>query len=199
MNEPIFKKYITNINNLLKSGKFCISKPLQLKKVYLKIHPDKTTKYSIDTQHLATELFKKLQQKEAIYYQTLPCNIDLDIYNKIKTPAYTPPQYKSPLSKTSPPYKYQSFSSPIMRSKKCPSGKILNPKTNRCINDKTKKNKTKKNNSPSKTYKKYCPEGKMRNPKTGRCINDKTKKYCPEGKMRNPKTGRCNNNKTTKK
>jgi len=58
----------------------------------------------------------------------------------------------------------------------CPEGKILNPKTGRCIIDKTKK---------------VCPEGKILNPKTGRCIIDKTKKVCPEGKILNPKTGRC--------
>ena len=42
--------------------------------------------------------------------------------------------------------------------KKCPEGKILNPKTGRCI-------LIKKPKSPKK-----CPEGKVINPKTGRCI-----------------------------
>ena len=184
----MFKKYINNINNLLNSNKFCISKPSQLKKVYLKLHPDKTTKYSINTQYLATELFKKLQQKEAIYYQKTPCNIDLDIYNnKKKTPSYIPHSYTPPLRpipKNKPP------------PKDCLPGKIRNPKTGRCINDKTK-NKTKKNKPPPKD----CLPGKIRNPKTGRCINDKTKKNkpppkdCPPGKIRNPKTGRCINDK----
>ena len=49
-------------------------------------------------------------------------------------------------------------------SKKCPPGKVLNPKTNRC-------NKIKK-----KTLK-PCPPGKERNPKTNRCRNStKSKK-----------------------
>ena len=42
--------------------------------------------------------------------------------------------------------------------KKCPEGKILNPKTNRCIKLKENKNEKK------------CPEGKILNPKTNRCI-----------------------------
>lgn len=68
----------------------------------------------------------------------------------------------------------------------CPPGKIRNPKTGRCIKDKTvTKVVTKKTPKP-------CPPGKVRNPATGRCINDKTiVKPCPPGKIRNPKTGRC--------
>jgi len=79
--------------------------------------------------------------------------------------------------------------------KKCPEGKVLNPKTGRCI---LIKNATKK----SPTSPKKCPEGKVLNPKTGRCIliKNATKKSptsptspkkCPEGKVLNPKTGRC--------
>ena len=41
--------------------------------------------------------------------------------------------------------------------KECPEGKVLNPKTNRCIKYVTK-------------IKKECPEGKVLNPKTNRCI-----------------------------
>uniref|UniRef100_A0A6C0CH94 Helicase ATP-binding domain-containing protein n=1 Tax=viral metagenome TaxID=1070528 RepID=A0A6C0CH94_9ZZZZ len=46
------------------------------------------------------------------------------------------------------------------KKKECPEGKVLNPKTGRCI--KIKKEK-----------KKECPEGKVLNPKTGRCIKIK--------------------------
>jgi hypothetical protein len=42
--------------------------------------------------------------------------------------------------------------------KKCPDGKVLNPKTNRCILIRLPK-------PPKK-----CPDGKVLNPKTGRCI-----------------------------
>ena len=51
--------------------------------------------------------------------------------------------------------------------KKCPEGKILNPKTGRCINIKIPKNPTKN------VMGKKCPEGKILNPKTGRCIKEK--------------------------
>ena len=76
--------------------------------------------------------------------------------------------------------------------KKCPSGKVLNPVTGRCIKDKssgvTKGVNTKK-----------CPSGKVLNPVTGRCIKDKSSgvtkgvntKKCPSGKVLNPVTGRC--------
>ena len=52
----------------------------------------------------------------------------------------------------------------IKSPKKCPEGKVLNPKTGRCILIKNamKADATK---SPKK-----CPEGKVLNPKTGRCI-----------------------------
>ena len=42
------------------------------------------------------------------------------------------------------------------KKKECPEGKVLNPKTGRCIK-----------------IKKECPEGKILNPKTGRCIKIK--------------------------
>jgi serine/threonine protein kinase len=48
----------------------------------------------------------------------------------------------------------------------CPSGKIRNPNTGRCI--------------------KICPLNKVRDPTTGKCIQE-----CPEDKIRNPETGRC--------
>ena len=63
--------------------------------------------------------------------------------------------------------------------KVCPPGKIVNPKTGRCINkpkEKTHKNRgrPRKNvDKPEQTEKpkKECPPGKIVNPKTGRCIN----------------------------
>ena len=75
--------------------------------------------------------------------------------------------------------------------KKCPKGKVLNPKTNRCIIDRNKK-LTKKT-----TSKKECPPGKVLSPK-GRCVIDRSKtskktnskKECPPGKVLSPK-GRC--------
>lgn len=63
--------------------------------------------------------------------------------------------------------------------KECPPGKIINPKTGRCIN-KPKEKTHKKSGRPNlfvkteeqkETPKKACPPGKIINPKTGRCIN----------------------------
>jgi hypothetical protein len=110
--------------------------------------------------------------------------------------------------------------SPLKTPKICPEGKVLNPKTNRCISIKniksTFKNSPERPKSPLKPPKppkqpKVCPEGKVLNPKTNRCIMLKNKKksphksspkqsplkppkqpkVCPEGKVLNPKTGRC--------
>jgi len=81
-------------------------------------------------------------------------------------------------------------------TKKCPKGKILNPKTNRCINKPKPKSKKKK-----------CLPGKVLNPKTNRCIIDKRipedkygdkpvidfKYRCKPGYIYNTKTGRCVN------
>tara|TARA_B100002019_G_C21260669_1_gene596516 strand:+ start:1056 stop:2609 length:1554 start_codon:yes stop_codon:yes gene_type:complete len=70
--------------------------------------------------------------------------------------------------------------------KKCPKGKILNPKTNRCIINRK---------NIRKNTRKKCPKGKILNKKTNRCIIDRKKpekkKICPPNKILNPKTNRC--------
>ena len=63
---------------------------------------------------------------------------------------------------------------------KCPEGKILNPKTGRCVKKdgkigqellKSRRKSSKKvSNSTRKSSKKVCDEGKIMNPKTGRCV-----------------------------
>ena len=97
----------------------------------------------------------------------------------------------------------------------CPAGKILNPKTGRCVNRNgaigkallAKPAKRKRKRTAKK--KSSCPAGKILNPKTGRCVNRngavgkallaksartaKKKSSCPVGKILNPKTGRCVN------
>ena len=61
--------------------------------------------------------------------------------------------------------------------KECPPGKVLNKKTNRCINDPStsqdpvKQVKDRSSKSLS-TSSKECPPGKILNKKTNRCIND---------------------------
>tara|TARA_Y100001970_G_C14014612_1_gene740263 strand:+ start:106 stop:903 length:798 start_codon:yes stop_codon:yes gene_type:complete len=68
--------------------------------------------------------------------------------------------------------------------KECPPGKIINPKTGRCINK--PKEKTQKKPQKDKS-KKECPPGKIVNPKTGRCINKpKEKTNKKSGKSNNP-------------
>ena len=85
------------------------------------------------------------------------------------------------------------------KKKECPPGKVLNPRTNRCIKDKGKKNAAAEANVPHLEKKKECPPGKVLNPKTNRCIKDKAaaevqpEKKCPPGKVLNPKTNRCVN------
>jgi len=98
----------------------------------------------------------------------------------------------------------------MIKIKSCPEGKVLNPKTGRCIKKENLEKQTKKTQPgvPGKPSIKECPEGKVLNPKTGRCIKKEnlekqTKKTqpgvpgkpsikeCPEGKVLNPKTGRC--------
>ena len=73
----------------------------------------------------------------------------------------------------------------------CPKGKILNPKTNRCIIDRKKNIKSKK---------KICPPGKILNPKTNRCIIDRRlpedkvidfKYRCKPGYIYNHQSQRC--------
>ena len=106
------------------------------------------------------------------------------------------------------------------KKRNCPPGKIMNPKTGRCVNRNGKlgkeilKKSSKKAKSPKRVQSGNCPPGKIMNPKTGRCVNRngklgkeilkkssrKTKSpkrvqsgNCPPGKIMNPKTGRCVN------
>jgi hypothetical protein len=77
---------------------------------------------------------------------------------------------KDAKSETSIDIDVKDLKSPIKQSmkspKKCPEGKVLNPKTGRCI---LIKNAINKNIAKPKSPKK-CPDGKVLNPKTGRCI-----------------------------
>jgi DNA polymerase beta len=69
-----------------------------------------------------------------------------------------------------------------MNFKICSDGKVINPKTGRCIKMKDVKQQH------------ICADGKVINPKTGRCIkmkDVKQQRICTDGKVINPKTGRC--------
>lgn len=82
-----------------------------------------------------------------------------------------------------------SFDKP---KKECPPGKILNPKTGRCIN-KTKE-KTQKRRGLPKKFDKSEGRGESTDKPQGQGEStDKPEKECPPGKILNPKTGRCIN------
>ena len=88
-----------------------------------------------------------------------------------KSPKKSPEHPKLPKSPKKSPENPKLPKSP----KKCPEGKILNPKTGRCILIKNIKSTFKKSPEHPKSPKK-CPEGKVLNPKTGRCILMRNKK-----------------------
>lgn len=58
---------------------------------------------------------------------------------------------------------------PVFTERICPEGKVLNPKTGRCV----KIEKSLKRSLSSSTTKRVCPEGKVLNPLTGRCVKAK--------------------------
>jgi nucleoid DNA-binding protein len=66
-------------------------------------------------------------------------------------------------------------------TKVCPEGKVLNPKTNRCVKIKAD-NKPK---SKSSIKVKVCPEGKVINPKTNRCVKIKADNKPKKQKVNN--------------
>ena len=81
--------------------------------------------------------------------------------------------------------KYNISQKDVKPEKVCPPGKIVNPKTGRCIN-KPKEKTHKKPGRPRKNVDKPGPQ-EPEEPK------EKPKKECPPGKIVNPKTGRCIN------
>ena len=98
-------------------------------------------------------------------------------------------------SKSSPKVSHKSVEKPKVEKlpkdkpeKECPPGKIVNPKTGRCINK--PKEKTHKNRGRPRKFDK--PEEPKEKP-TEKPSTDKPEKECPPGKIVNPKTGRCIN------
>ena len=67
---------------------------------------------------------------------------------------------ESPKSKKVSKTKKAKANKALALPKDCPDGKVLNPKTGRCIKD--------------RSGSKDCPDGKVLNPKTGRCIKDRS-------------------------
>lgn len=99
--------------------------------------------------------------------------------------------------KTSKPVVKKSKASPKPKTikKTCPQGKVLNPKTGRCINKpvvkktniKTKTKKPVKSKTKKPVKSKKCPPNKILNPKTGRCINKPVTKKTQPKKVIRPK------------
>jgi len=102
------------------------------------------------------------------------------------SPGSSNPDYYDRSNLMSPPSPKKS---PKKKSpKKCPPGKVLNPKTNRCIKPKKSPKKKSPKKSPKKKSPKKCPPGKVLNPKTNRCnkakTSKKTKKPTPVGEFK---------------
>uniref|UniRef100_A0A6C0K5W3 Uncharacterized protein n=1 Tax=viral metagenome TaxID=1070528 RepID=A0A6C0K5W3_9ZZZZ len=77
-------------------------------------------------------------------------------------------------------------------AKVCPEGKILNPKTNRCVKDPSyKKPKEAKTANAAKEPPKADAKDASASAPAIPAIPAKEPKVCPEGKILNPKTNRC--------
>ncbi len=141
-----------------------------------------------------------------------------DYLNKIALELWVINKYKREMNNLKSPLTSHSFNIQNMKmqeqkEKECPSGKVANPNTNRCVKIKTPKEKTKMLVDELINKQKDCPPGKILNPNTNRCNKIKTpkektktlddepinkKKECPPGKILNPNTNRCNKIKTIK-
>jgi len=84
---------------------------------------------------------------------------------------------------TKPKQSIKKVSTQLKSKKICPHGKVLNPKTGRCVIDRSKPKPSikkvttpKSKPKPQSKSKKTCPQGKVLNPKTERCVIDKSKK-----------------------
>ena len=113
--------------------------------------------------------------KRVLVYVRKDANAETSAIDKSASKAAKPKAAKAVVPVNVSPRKPPSKSppKPLKPPKVCPDGKVLNPKTGRCIL--VKKNKEVIKKSPLKPLKplkqpKVCPEGKVLNPKTGRCI-----------------------------
>jgi hypothetical protein len=109
------------------------------------------------------------------------------VYTYIRADLLTEKKKKVPAKKTA-----TSSSSEPSLVKKCPEGKVVNPKTGRCVNAQGKLGQSLSGQKAS------CEDGKILNPKTGKCVSihgkvgqEVLKSLCPEGKVYNPKTKKC--------
>ena len=151
--------------------------------IYLKERNELVNKWKQDINSRAKLLdilnFKRpeLEEVEDIYsYQNIDLNADKKVTLVIE---------KDKIKDVLPVKTTKSSNVKEVKSKECPPGKILNPVTNRCITDKTKKTISKpdkpievKQNEPKEAKEiksKECPPGKILNPVTNRCIKNPKK------------------------
>ncbi len=105
------------------------------------------------------KVLDKATEKKVLCFNPKHGSIDYfmirkDIYDQINKPVSVKKTVIKPVSVKKTVIKPVSV-------KKCPEGKVINPKTNRCIK------------KPTSIKVKTCPKGKVINPKTNRCIKIK--------------------------
>ena len=151
-----------------KSNKFWEIDYINNKKIYVKygkIGGKGTYKeFDFDSSYDANNFFEKKQSEKLSkgYTNVEPLKPSVKVTKPSFKAKKSSVKTKKPSVKTKKPF--------FIVKKQCPSGKILNPKTNRCIKDKTlKNNKIMLSNNITKlkiktiTNTKKCPPGKIFN------------------------------------
>ena len=214
------EKNILNINiydkNIYSKNKDVFNNTNMLKLDIIKKQIDDYFKYKVDENNIITQ--KKLKYEENYknarelnnynYTAYLDKKNELhNIFKETKTldSLYEYLKYKNTDYKNIPDiYTYEYINleerkvippiSSNVNTNVCPSGKILNPKTKKCVKDPVDKVKTKVDKVKVDKVKvdkkkvvvkddvkeKECPEGKILNPKTNRCIKDVNYKPKPK-------------------
>ena len=214
------EKNILNINiydkNIYSKNKDVFNNTNMLKLDVIKKQIDDYFKYKVDENNIITQ--KKLKYEENYknarelnnynYTAYLDKKNELhNIFKETKTldSLYEYLKYKNTDYKNIPDiYTYEYINleerkvippiSSNVNTNVCPSGKILNPKTKKCVKDPVDKVKVKVDKVKVDKVKvdkvkvvvkddvkeKECPEGKILNPKTNRCIKDVNYKPKPK-------------------
>ena len=223
------EKNILNINiydkNIYSKNKDVFNNTNMLKLDIIKKQIDDYFKYKVDENNIITQ--KKLKYEENYknarelnnynYTAYLDKKNELhNIFKETKTldSLYEYLKYKNTDYKNIPDiYTYEYINleerkvippiSSNVNTNVCPSGKILNPKTKKCVKDPVDKVKTKVDKvkvDKAKVDKVKVDKAKVDKVKVDKVKVDKVKvvvkddvkeKECPEGKILNPKTNRC--------
>ena len=147
------------------------------------------------------QLWKEYEKSKSkdVLYKLLNMNFEYKSIPELYT--YDVPKTKLGTGDKKPLEENQKIvNQPKNVKKECPPGKVLNPVTNRCVQDKSKKTTDKpedkvvekpedKPQQPTnEPKKKECPPGKVLNPVTNRCVQDKSKETTdkPEDKPEQP-------------